>query len=223
MTSPFRPLCVAALMVLSLPATAADPPAPDVRNPALEVQWATPDTRPPPFDKVLLSPVELAFRDVAPLRGPSGASGGRNEFPVAEDDRVRLEADANRILREELADSRRFTLVDAAGPGVLVVKPALRDIVSRMPPEEPPGRSAVFLDEVGEATLVVEFVDGTTGRVLGTAVDRRVAEPAGSMGGFGSVRGNTVGVTNEVRRVLRRWGTRLTSRVEQLYFEVKPR
>lgn len=223
MTLPSRLSCLAALACVALPVVAAEAPAADIRNPALEVQWATPDTRPPPFDKVLLAPVELAFRDVRPMTGPAGSTQGRNEFPVAEDDRARLEADANRIFREELADSRRVTLVDAAGPGVLVVRPALRDIVSRMPPEEPPGRSAVFLDEVGEATLVVEFVDGATGRVLGSATDRRVAEPAGSMGGFGSVRGNTVGVTNDVRRVLRRWGTRLTSRVEQLYFEAKPR
>jgi len=223
MTLPSRLSCLAALACVALPVVATDAPAPDVRNPALEVQWATPDTRPPPFDKVLLAPVELAFREVRPMTGPAGSTQGRTEFPVAQDDRVRLEADANRIFREELADSRRVTLVDAAGPGVLVLRPALRDIVSRMPPEEPPGRSAVYLDEVGEATLVVEFVDGATGRVLGSATDRRVAEPAGGMGGFGSVRGNTVGVTNEVRRVLRRWGTRLTSRVEQLYFEAKPR
>lgn len=219
-------LSVLMLVALATPAVAADaPPDPalQVRNPSLAVQWATPDTRVPPFDRVMLAPVELSFRDVRPLSGPTGYTQGRTEFPVTERDRQRIEEDVNRILREELAENRSFALVEAAGPGVLVVKPALRDIVSRMPPEEPPGASAVYLDTVGEATLVVEFVDGATGRALGTATDRRTAEPAGSMGDFGAVRGNVVGAGQEVRRLARRWGASLERRVEQLYFEAKPR
>lgn len=213
------------LAALALPAVAADAPDPalQARNPSLKVQWATPDTRVPPFDRVLLAPVELAFRDVKPLTGPTGYPQGRTEFPVTDRDRERLEADVNRILREELAGRKTYALAEAAGPGVLVLKPALRDIVSRMPPEEPPGASAVYLDTVGEATLVVDFVDGATGRTLGTATDRRTAEPAGSMGDFGAVRGNVVGAGQEVRRLARRWGTSLAKRVEQLYFEAKPR
>lgn len=106
---------------------------------------------------------------------------------------------------------------------MLVLQPALRDIVSRMPPEEPPGRSEVLLDSVGEATLVVTLVDGASGQVLGTATDRRNAEGSGGYGDFGAVRGNAVGVTQEVRRVVRSWGMSLDRRVEQLYFAAKPR
>lgn len=214
-------LCAA----LALPALAAESPDPalQVRNRDLAVAWATPDTRVPAFDRIVLAPVELQFRDVPPLSGPTGYSQGRTEYPVTERDREKLAADVNRIFREELADDHRYTLVEAPGPGVLVVKPALRDIVSHMPPEEPAGRSAVYLDSVGEATLVVDFVDGATGRSLGTAADRRTAEPVGGAGDFGAVRGNTVGVSQEVWRLARRWGTQLGQRLDQLYFEAKPR
>jgi hypothetical protein len=43
------------------------------------------------------------------------------------------------------------------------------------------------------------------------------------MGDFGAVRGNVVGAGQEVRRLARRWGASLERRVEQLYFEAKPR
>lgn len=219
---PFLVLGVA-LATLAASADEAPDPALQVRNRALDVQWVEPGVRPAPFDKVMLAPIELAFRDVKPLAGPTGYTGSRTTFPVDERGQAEIAADFDRILREELGDSRGIALVDAPGPGVLLVKPALRDIVSRVPPEEPAGRSATYLDSVGEATLVVEFVDAATGRTLGTATDQRAAEPVGGVGSFGAVKANEVGVGQEVRRLARRWGTSLKERIEQLYFEAKPR
>ncbi len=215
---------LATLAAVAAGAAEAPDPALQVRNHALEIQWAEPDVLPPPFDKVMLAPIELAFRDVKPLSGPAGYSGGRTEFPVGEREQAELAETFDHILREELGKSHRVTLVDAPGPGVLVVKPALRDIVSRVPPEEPAGRTYTFLDSIGEATLVLEFVDATSGRTLGTAIDRREANPiGGGASGFGAVRSTDVGVNQEVRRLARRWGTSLRKRVEQLYFAVKPK
>jgi hypothetical protein len=81
----------------------------------------------------------------------------------------------------------------------------------------------VYVDTVGEATLVLEFIDAETGRVLGTAMDRRSAEPAGSIGNFGAVRANAVGTGFEIRRLARRWARSIEKRIEQLYFDAKPR
>jgi hypothetical protein len=203
-------------------APASDQP-PKVRNPRLEVQWANPDIHPAPFDRVMLAPIELEFRPVEPMAGPVGTSSTRTEFPVPEQSRERIARDFDEIFREELADNRRYTLTDRPGPGVLLVRPALRDIVSRVPPEEPIGASKVYVDTVGEATLVVDFIDAATGQVLGAAADRRTAEPAGSIGTFGAVRANSVGTGFEVRRLAHRWATSLESRIEQLYFDAKPR
>jgi hypothetical protein len=193
------------------------------RNPDLEVRWATPDTRVPPFEKVMLAPFELDFRPVPPLTGPTGASQSRTEYPVREDDRKRIAESFNDIFHEALADNRSFGVADQPGPGVLLVKPALRDIVSRVPPDEIPGRSDIFLDSVGDATLVVDFVDSATGRTLGVASDRRTAAPIGAVGGFGAVRSDQVETGHEVRRLARRWASALERRLEQLYFEAKPR
>lgn len=194
------------------------------KNPKLKVQWVQPDARPAPFDAVMLAPIELQFRPVAPLAGPAGGYQGRTEFPVPEREQRRLAETFTEVFREELGDNPKFTLTDEARAGVLLVKPALRDIVSRVPPEELPGRSDVFLDEVGEATLVLDFADAGSGATLGTATDRRTAEPAGSIGDFGAVRADGgVETRQEVRRLARRWAMSLEKRLEQLYFEAKPR
>ncbi len=193
------------------------------RNPRLKVQWVSPDTRVPPFDRVMLAPMELDFRPVAPLTGPTGTPQTRTEFPVPERDRQRIAEDFAKIFRDELGDNSHYTITDRPGPGVLLVKPALRDIVSRVPPEEPPGRSDVYVDNVGDATLVVDLVDAASGQKLGSASDRRTAEPAGALSGFGGVRADRVATGQEVRRLARRWATSLEKRLDQLYFEAKPR
>lgn len=217
------------LALLVLAGCAGRPDRPDeaalhTRNPTLTVTWATPDTKVPPFDKVMLAPVELEFRNVPPLTGPTHApQSSRTEYPVSEADRARMADTFNTVFREQLARANGYTLTNEPGPGVLLVKPALRDIVSRVPPDEIPGRSDIWLDSVGDATLVVDFVDAASGRTLGSASDRRTAEPVGGAGGFGAVRADRVDTGQEVRRVARRWAGALEKRVQALYFAAKPR
>lgn len=193
------------------------------KNPRLELQRTTPEARPAAFDQVMLAPVKLDFRQVAPLIGTASSYQDRSEFPVPEAQQQALAALFDEVLRSELADNRYFRLSSEAGGGVLVVRPSIRDIVSHLPPEEPPGRSKVFLDSVGEGTLVLEFADGASGEVFATASDRRKARPADTMGDFGAVRANTVMAGHEVRLLARRWARSLELRLQQLYFETKPR
>lgn len=193
------------------------------RNPKLKLQRTTPEARPAAFDKVMLEPVRLDFRQVPPLLGTASSYQDRTEFPVSAADQQALAALFDEVLRDELADNRYFRLSSAAGDGVLVVRSSIRDIVSHLPPEEPPGRSKVFLDSIGEGTLVLEFADGASGEVFATASDRRDARPAGTMGSFGAVRANTVMAAHELRLLARRWAKSLELRLQQLYFEAKPR
>lgn len=199
-------------------------PALNVRNASLNLTWPAGEKPPlPVFGKVALAPVQLEFRDVEPNTGPAGYTGTRREFPVSETQRRDIAVQFDRIFREELAKSDQVTLVNQAGADTLLLRPALKDIVSLTPPDDYPGRGETFVDTVGEATLVLEVVDGGSGTLLGTATDRRKAEPADAMGGFGAVRANPVSAGYEVRRLAHRWGMKIRERVEQLYFESKPR
>ena len=112
---------------------------------------------------------------------------------------------------EELGQIERFTLVDEVGPDVLIVRVALLDVVSFVPPQTT-GRSEVFLSSVGEATLVVELRDSITDAILARAMDRRAAgDRSGTMS-----RSNSVTNTSEVRRLIRRWMSTLRERLDEL-------
>lgn len=194
-----------------------------VRDTDLEFAWVKPDMPLSAFDKVMLAPVELQFRAVRPLTGTSSSQrSNRTEFPISEAGRAKLADITNEKFREQLSQNRHYALTDQAGAGVLTVKPALLDIVSNVPPE-PAGRDDIFIDTVGEATLVVEIVDSVSGETLARGADRRKAEPAGSVGNFGALRSNEVTTWQEVRRLADRWARLLDRRIEQLYFASKPR
>jgi hypothetical protein len=202
-------------------ADAADP-ALQVQNPRLQITWAGDDVRPPAFDKVMLASVELVFRDVPPLAGPVGSATTRTDFPVPERDRERMARTFDEVFRDQLSRSQHFKLVDEPGPGVLLLEPSVRDIVSHIPPD-PIGMSRTYVDSVMDGTLVVDFVDATTGRTLGTTADRGRAEPPQTGTLEGLTWSNPVSNTFEIRMLARHWALGLESRLEQLYFEAKLR
>jgi len=98
-----------------------------------------------------------------------------------------------------------FTIVDEAGPDVLIVWGGLLDVTSYVPPDNLSGRSEIFISTVGAATLVLELRDSETNTILARSVDRRAAERQSG------VMTNSNRVTNaaEVRRLVRFWARRL--------------
>jgi hypothetical protein len=61
---------------------------------------------------------------------------------------------------------------------VLLVRGALLDVVPNVPPDTV-GRSRIFLDRVGEATLVLEVKNSQSKQIYVRTIDRRAAERAG--------------------------------------------
>jgi hypothetical protein len=109
---------------------------------------------------------------------------------------------------DELAKSKRFTLVDQPGPGVLLLVGGLLDVVSFVPPE-PMGRSDIYLRSVGEATLVFELHDAETNAILVRGAERRSAEQTGVV-----QESNSATNAFEVRRMARTWASRLRERLD---------
>jgi len=111
---------------------------------------------------------------------------------------------------EELAKSTVFEIVDEPAPDVLLVVGGLLDVVSRVPPETV-GRSRIFIDRVGEATLILEVRDSVSNTIIARAVDRRAAESGMEMMESSRPRNRA-----EVRRLGRRWGGLLRNGLEQM-------
>lgn len=189
-----------------------------VRDSGMKEAWVRPDINISNYRQILLLPTEVQFRAVRPGAGTSLSRSQDREFPLSPADQKRLVDTVTEVFREELAKSRNLTLTTGPGPEVLLVRISLLDIVSRVPPEGP-GRTEIFLDEVGAATLVLELQDSMSGETLARAVDRRAADPVDGLDGLGSNVSRVTSVTawSEVRRVARRWASVVTLRIDQLY------
>ena len=181
-----------------------------VKNTRVHSAWARADLDLSSFNKIMLAEVDVEFR-------PGGESGrtmrsrsGSGPFEVTEEQKARFDALVREVFLDELSRSENFTVVDEPGPDVLMVRGALLDVVSFVPPETV-GRSDVFLSRIGEATLVLELRDSITEAILVRAVDRRAAEQAGGA----MTASNRVTNTTEVRRLVRTWARMLRQRLDE--------
>jgi hypothetical protein len=186
-----------------------------VNNSAFKAAWVDPTIDLSGYNKIMPGGAEFEYRAVRESSGTSVRRSSANEFYIDEKARQKLQDLADEIFNEELIKTTRFTMVDSPGPDVLIVRGAMLDIVSRVPPDIV-GRGEIYLDRVGEVTLVLELVDSTSGEVLARAAERAAAQPAGSSG----MRSNSVTNMSEVRRLFRRWAVRLREALDN--FQTAP-
>ena len=148
-------------------------------------------------------------RDGLPRSEAPGYRRDATNFPIDDEQRQWFEQTIREAFVKELGNSGRFTLIDQPGPGVLEIYGAIVDVVSHVP-EEPIGRSAVFLKSLGEATLIVELRDSVTHEVLARAVDRRAAENSFP------TRSKSVTNRSDIRFAAESWASLLRRRLDEL-------
>jgi len=168
-------------------------------------------------NKVMFQGVGVEYRtNSGPYSGRAGTSSltrtssSQSEFQLDADTRALFEEEIKGAFMEELAKSTVFEIVDEPAPDVLLVVGGLLDVVSRVPPETV-GRSRIFIDRVGEATLILEVRDSVSNTIIARAVDRRAAESGMEMMESSRPRNRA-----EVRRLGRRWGGLLRNGLEQM-------
>lgn len=126
------------------------------------------------YDKLYLGDAFFDYRDVGPAqRSRSYLSSTRSEFGISGADRETFETIADEAFMKEIVKGEHFTITDTIDEKTIIMRGAVVDIVSRVPPEFV-GRSEIYLASVGEATLVLEFLDGRTGEVLARVAERGV-------------------------------------------------
>lgn len=150
--------------------------------------------------------VDLEFR--VP-RGDDGQSRVY-EFPLSEEDKQSLTAIVEITLRDELLKSRYFSEARAAGPDVAHIHIRLMDIVALAPSEpgnrvgdneELAGSAFGVVSSIGEATLVGEVFDTTTGEIIARFVERRAGRQA-----VGGIQASRASGWAEIIPGIQRWG-----------------
>lgn len=171
----------------------------------MDTVWARQDIDLSGVTKVRFNGLGVEYRNVdGPYSGRAGTgatsaqTSRSTEFQLDEATRELFEEEIRGAFMEEMQRSSVFEVTDEAGPDVIDVHVGLLDVVSRVPPETI-GRSRIFIDSVGEATLVLEVRDSISNTVLVRAVDRRAAQ------NFTMQESTPPRNRAEVRRLGRRW------------------
>jgi len=186
-----------------------------VDNSRFRDAWADPEVDFSQYNKVLPGGARFEFRAVKKTAGRSSMSrGNQREFWISDANRDKLEDTVSEIFKEELRKTQGWEAVEEAGPDVLILRGALLDIVSLVPPEMT-GRGNIYISSVGEATLVVEGVDSMSGEVVFRATNRSTV--GRGTGSHDMIRASTVTTWSEVRRWARRWASILREGLESIH------
>jgi hypothetical protein len=181
-----------------------------VDNARADDVWMLPGVDFSKYNKVRLDETQISYRPVQEPSQTMRSVGTNSEFPLDQNQKLKLEIAAKEAFLEALAKSKHYTLVTEEGTGVLEVSASLIDVVSRVPPENA-DRGDVFLTEIGVATLVLELRDSATEQLLVRSTDRRRVE------NNTMVRSTSVRNMSEVRMALRQQAKLLTENLDKLH------
>jgi len=128
------------------------------------------------YDKLYIGDALFDYRDVGPAertRITYSMMSSRTVFGISDADRETFEQIVDEAFMKQIVKGEHFKLTDTIDDKTIIMRGAVVDIVSRVPPRFV-GRSEVYLASVGEATLVMEFLDGKTGELLARVAERGV-------------------------------------------------
>jgi len=135
---------------------------------------------------------------------------------VTDKDMERIRNDMAEAFREvfveELAENDGYEIVDVPAGAVLLIRPAIIDLVASAPDTRSAGRSYTFVDSAGAATLYIELYDSVSGEILARAIDRKADRSHGMM------QWTTQGSNRvDAKRILRTWAGWLRERMDEVH------
>jgi len=151
-----------------------------VKPKKVDAAWLAPGTDFRTYTKVMLDPAEVAFKKDW-MRDINDDSPGVSRDVTQEDaDKILAAArdGLDQVFRETF-EKEGVQVVTAPGPDVLRLSPGVANLDIAAPDTMSPGMSRTYVTESGEATLVLEARDSTSGALLGRVIDRRETRQAG--------------------------------------------
>ena len=163
--------------------------------------WVNPDADISKYSNLYLWNSIFQFRDVSDKNVNQTTTAmlrnNQDHFAVPEDDQEKFKQLVVDVVVKEIARSKQFDVVETVGPGTLLIRAAVFDIVSNVPPNV--GRRAnVHLSSMGEATFVFELIDAETGVIQVRTADRRYIQPPSAMNTVNAAPTNSATVWNYV-------------------------
>lgn len=114
------------------------------------------------------------------------------------------------VFKEEFGKENDNLIVEQAGVGTLVIKPAIINLEINAPDLQTAGRVKTYVKETGQATLFLELYDGVTGEILARIIDSEVVGDK-----MHAQWANRVKNTADAKRVIRKWAKALRIKYDQ--------
>jgi Protein of unknown function (DUF3313) len=181
-----------------------------VESKRFALAWIRPDAHFAGYKKLLVLPAEISYKDPDKARTHArpGSSGDDN-YLLSESRMERLRKALRESFTTQVIEKGGWELTDQPGPDVMIARGGLIDMIVRVPPVTA-GRSRVFLDTFGEATLVIELYDSETRQILARIADREAAESPGNR------MGTDMEAPGEVRRMFTSWAKRFREALDEV-------
>ena len=125
----------------------------------------------------------------------------------------RTVAETFRVVFVEELEAGGYEIADHASEDVLIVRPAVIDLVVNAPDTRTGGRTRTFVGSAGAATALIELYDSVSGDILVRAIDRRSAR------NFGTFAANNVTNSADARRIIRLWAVALREALDNVRAE----
>jgi Protein of unknown function (DUF3313) len=182
----------------------------EVKPRKMEAAYVLPGADFRPYTKVMLDPVEVAFRK-------DWMQNMNRDTPLSNQVTDR---DAQKILDaarsnfddifQEAFTKAGYQVVTTAAPDVLRIRTGLLNLYINAPDLNAPGRSRSYTANAGEATLFIEVRDSVSVALLGRVVDRRQTRDTGMQ--------MATGVSNQAdfRMLFKQWASIAAKGMEEL-------
>ena len=124
--------------------------------------------------------------------------------------KTELAAEFRKVFTEELTKNGGYEVVDTDGPDVLVLRPALVNLMVTAPDLQTASMRTAVVDSAGQMTLYLELWDAASNTILARVMDPQADD------GFGGRAQIANRVTNERAAdiILREWATRLRNHLD---------
>ena len=165
-----------------------------------------------PYTRVMIDPTDVAFHKdwMKNMNEPSREMSRRISQDEAAEILAAARSNFDDIFNEAFTKAG-YAVVTAPAPDVLRVSTAVVNLYLNAPDTMSAGRSRTFTANAGEATVVIEVRDSTTGALLGRVLDRRE-----TMDSAGMQMATSVSNLSDFRQLFKQWATTSARGIDEL-------
>lgn len=208
---------------LALPFTlahAADDEHPEISDDGLHLQkskdarvvYVRPGATLEPYTRVAILECYVEFeKDWQRRYNQSAPLGARLTDTDADKIKSAIAAEFKKVFTDELQTKGGYQVVDVAAPDVMILRPALVNVIVTAPDVANTGMTRTIVASAGQMTLFLELYDSTSSQILARIIDPK-ADPSGF-----AQRASRVTNKAAADEMLREWAQKLRKHLDAVH------